>query len=208
MLVRENWPRKHPILTMAALVLVGAMGMFAAIRQSQLSAKEAAETQRQIIDTMTGGKSFCYMDLSAQSNPSAMTPVFIPQGNDPLYEVHARISNSQKFDEALKRKGDAPMTWELLNSTEVNLSLGNLAPAAALIRFDTSIGVDANADRQDFVIWFDARNGYWFEDLQMRKVGNGWAQAVRVFRMEGNKEKELIFTRADKNFPGDPQWRN
>ena len=48
MLVRENWPLKHPILTMAALGLVGAMGMFAAIRQSQLSAKEAAETQRQI----------------------------------------------------------------------------------------------------------------------------------------------------------------
>lgn len=207
MLVRDNWPRKHPILTMATLVLVGAMGMFAAIRQSQLSAKEAAEAQRRIIATMTGGKSFCYMDLSSRSS-STMTPVFIPQGGDPLYEVHARISNSQRLDEMYKQKGDAPMTWELLNSTEINLSLGNLAPAAALIRFDTPIGVDINANRQDFIIWFDARNGYWFEDLQLRKVGNDWSRAIRVFRIEGSNDKELIFTQVDKNFPGDPQWRN
>ena len=206
MLVRDNWPRKHPILTMATLVLVGATGMFAAIRQSQLAAKETAEAQRRIIDTMTGGKSFCYMDLSAQSNPIAMTPVFIPQGNDPLYEVHARISNSQKAAEALKRKGNAPMTMEFLNSTEVYLDLGNLAPTSALIRHDTSIDIDMNAARQDFIIWFDARNGYWFEDLQLRKVGNEWSQALRVFRIEGTKEAELIFTRVDKNFPGDPEW--
>jgi hypothetical protein len=208
LLVREDWPRKHPVLTMGALVLVGITGMSAAIRQSQLSARETADAQRRIIDTVTGGKSFCYMDLSARSTSDAMTPVFIPQGGDPLYELHARISNSQKLDEMYKQKGDAPMTWELLNKTEINLSLGNLAPTAALIRFDTAIDIDANAARQDFIIWFDARNGYWFEDLQLRKVGSNWSQAVRVFRIEGSKEKELIFTHIDKNFPGDPQWRN
>jgi hypothetical protein len=98
------------------------------------------------------------------------------------------------------------MTMEFLNGTEVYLSLGNLAPTSALIRFDTSIDIDVNATRQDFVIWFDARNGYWFEDLQLRKVGNGWSQASRVFRIEGNKEAELISTRVDKNFPSDPEW--
>jgi predicted tellurium resistance membrane protein TerC len=63
LLVREEWPRKHPVLTMGALLLVGFIGMFAAIRQSQISAKETADAQKRIIDTMTGGKSFCYIDL-------------------------------------------------------------------------------------------------------------------------------------------------
>jgi ABC-type nickel/cobalt efflux system permease component RcnA len=47
---REQWPKRHPWLTIGAFVLVGGVGMFAAIRQGQQSARENAEAQRQVAE--------------------------------------------------------------------------------------------------------------------------------------------------------------
>lgn len=252
---REAWPQKHPVWFVGAFVIVGAIGMFAAIRQGQQSAWETQEAQRQAaeanlklsnsienlnkgaaeiarvqgqnaelqqrlldssgeilnqgkiisglsrqsIEITTGGESFCHMSLMGDpDNHRIMIPVFLHVGKNPLYEVQVRIVNFQLVDPLARQK---PLPIDQIMATDKHVSLGELIPESAWI--DRQQVIDFNGDkaeRQDYRIFFTARNGYWSQDLIWQKTDKGWATATRVFRDKG-KNRRLIFTKIDKGFP-------
>lgn len=267
--LRDAWPKEHPWIVVAAFALAGGVAMFAAVRQNQLPAKEAAEAQRQVtdaqkqtaeataklsdsmnrlgtqtgeisrvqglntelqskligqggqllssseriselskqaIDTTTGGASFCYMTLDPQLTPQGvmMTPVVIHKGQQPLYSLEARIANLQKLDDVMKR---SRYSREAFDSANVNIEIGELSPVTAYLSGRTFVLNDSV--RYDFRIFFRGRNGYWDQDLQLRKVGNNWAQAIRVYRSVG-KKKVKLFEQIPKDFfpKQKPDWHN
>lgn len=152
---------------------------------------EITNLNREILATGIGGESFCYMStMLKQGIPNF---VLVHQGKYPLYDLHARIVDLDKFEEFVK---PAP-TLENLQKSEVNVTLGNIAPNQA--NFLTAISFyPKQASR--FNIFFSARNGFFTQILRIKKVGTEWKTALKVTREKNGKE-ETFFEKIDDGYP-------
>lgn len=98
--------------------------------------------------------------------------------------------------------GEGPFMYEI--------PLGDIAPGSTRFISDSLIRwISANAKQQDFRVFFEARNGFWYEDLQLR-VGtedHTWHRALRVFRGHVYQKHSLLLTLIDKELPTQsPDW--
>jgi len=86
-------------------------------------------------------------------------------------------------------------------ATDTHISLGEVIPESAWIDRQQRIDFNPdNAERQDYRIFFTARNGFWSQDLILQKTDKDWVMATRVFRDKG-KNRKLVFTKIDQAFP-------
>jgi hypothetical protein len=135
------------------------------------------------ISTVTGGDSFSYAWIQAQSPYFGVTA----QGKYPLYDLHARVVD---LDEAKKQSRGFLGT---------PIYIGEIVPPMAQARdlkFDFG-----NSESRSFNIFFSARNGIWVQLLRLRRLRDGrWVSATRVER-EGEKRYKLIYQNIDKDFP-------
>jgi hypothetical protein len=88
----------------------------------------------------------------------------------------------------------------------INLNLGVLQVGARIgspIPFSSDIA-------QDFVIFFQGRNGTWTEKLVLRKVNGVWSDALQVWYVPAGStkaSKKPIFEKRAGNFPpGKIEW--
>ena len=158
---------------------------------------------KEAIETTTGGDSFCYMSLTGDPDSKIMTPIFLHYGKHPLYGIHARIVNPQLLNplqEAIRKEGRSPTVHELF-STDVDIEIGDLSLKSSWVQFGKFIPFDTTkSGRQDFNVFFNARNGYWSQTLRWRKVSDKWTQATRVSKDDGGKQR-VVFTKIDPKFP-------
>jgi hypothetical protein len=105
----DTWPKRHPRLTVAAFVAVGAFAMFVAYRQSVISGQESAELANQI----SGGNSYCVFlaDLSQSSFTGGVREYSGQQyaSYDITVEVHGKYSMSNVTAEY--RSNNAPTLY-------------------------------------------------------------------------------------------------
>jgi hypothetical protein len=167
------------------------------------SSRQISELSKEAINTTTGGESFCYMYLDWHTLDHPF-PVFMSLGKQPLYDVHARVTDLKNFDAAMKRP------HSLAEILGLQIDVGDLTPTLAKMQFDKTIPL-SDPERADFNIFFDARNGSWNEFLRMRKVGNGWVEAIQVsrdvFHKKGKTTVKTIFEQIPKDFPEVPDWK-
>ena len=166
------------------------------------SSRTIAELSRQNLATVTGGTSFCYVAFTLFS-PTGARAVAIHQGKFPIYDVNARVVDLNKF-RARQTAGQRESADEVLAGDAI-LEIGNLSPQSAktlsYIKFTDPV-------RQNFNIFFSAMNGFWAEEIRLRKIGDDWVHAIRVQRMRG-KTGKIIFEQVDKRFPktnGQVDW--
>ncbi|HYX29519.1 MAG TPA: hypothetical protein VE863_13215 [Pyrinomonadaceae bacterium] len=170
------------------------------------SSKQITDLSKQAIDVTTGGNSFCFMYLSPQFSSKGLTPTFERMGREPLYDIHVQIVDIEKFDELEKQSQSIGRSLPFFNEANLFMSIGNMRPGSAyypgqygqiVLRGDSTV--------HNFNAYFDARNGDWNQTIQLRKVGNEWIQATRVWRWTGKKDI-LMFQQIPKEFPGVPDW--
>ena len=174
---------EHPWRVIGIFVLLGGIGMIAAIRQQQISARETAEAQRQLaesnaklsssiqkaadiaqeaIGASTGGESFCYL-MSPMRNHDG-TPgvlVFAQQGKSPLYEVQVMVLNLQFYDPSKIERG---------KKSHLPFKIGDLPVGSAWPMLGADIPFNkAKMERQDYEVNYSARNGWWTQDLLFGK---------------------------------------
>ncbi|MEK6282538.1 MAG: hypothetical protein AABN95_19425 [Acidobacteriota bacterium] len=223
----------RPWLVIGLFVVLGGIGMVAAVRQQQVSARETAEAQRQLsesnaklsssiekaaeiaqgaIGASTGGESFCYLTSTwRRDDGTPVIWVFAQQGKSPLYDVQVMVLDLQFYDPSKIERG---------KESHLPFKIGDMPVGSVWANLDVDIpfshSVDipfnkAKKERHDYQINFTARNGWWTQDLLWQKVGDRWLTATRVFR-EGpdpstlGTSKKLIFTKIDDGFPGEPDW--
>lgn len=156
---------------------------------------------QEAIDQITGGDSYCYMDVTEDG-----TLAFLHVGKHPLSGVQPRIVDMVKF-----RRSENPG----LNFSTI-LDPFDLAVGKSMVKLDAKIAFSDPA-KQDFSIFFTAKNGSWDELLRMRKVEGVWQRAMKV-RIEippKNKNGKLTFKKVkeevSKSFPRDDltdsEWR-
>jgi hypothetical protein len=123
---------------------------------------------KQNIATVTGGKSFCYMDFIYQFG--GQTPVILHSGRYPIYDLNVRIVDLNK---AMQRTSS-----EAILGTSV--WIGELQVGGSWANIDWSIPF-TSAQSQDFNVFFSARNGIWTEKLRLRRVNDHWSNALQVW---------------------------
>jgi hypothetical protein len=124
-----------------------------------------AELAKESIGAVTGGDSFCWMQVNHQFGYP--TPIFVHSGKHPWYDVDIRITDLQKL-----RSGIQPSDVAL-RVPELNPGRAYMNPKACL-PFSDDQG-------QDFNIFFSARNGMWVEKLRLRKKEGEWTSACQVW---------------------------
>lgn len=126
-------------------------------------------SSRQETALITGGDTFCYIDVLNQSQFNGLVAVTV--GQYPLYDVRVRITNLDKPSH--------PVAGELGLDLGVTVDLGNLPPRSAKL-FPETLPTSDDSVRFDF--FFAARNGFWDELLRRRRVKGRWSEALKVER--------------------------
>jgi len=127
--------------------------------------------------------------------PNGSAPIFNVHGQYPLYGVHARIIDVPKLDALSKTR-----KLQLFEG-EINLDLGDLTTSVALIPPNPPVFQFGQAETYQIVVYFNARNGTWREDYQLRRVGDHYSRAIRVFLQQRNGKDRLVYYWTDKEYP-------
>ena len=151
--------------------------------------EEIAQLNREVVNFVTGGKSFLYMAVSSidpQSNMGLLT--FLHSGEHPMFNVAARIVDLEEFE---KLKDN--ISIHNFQQAATNIAIGDFAKRAAIVQGQFSLG---KGDKRNFNIFFSARNGWFNQLLRFRKINGQWVQATRVER-----DGEVLYERIDDNYP-------
>jgi hypothetical protein len=163
---------------------------------------EITKLNRELMSSVIGGKSFCYLFPMLKQGIPRFT--LIHQGKYPLYDLTIRIVDLDKFDE-LKEKA---FSFESLFEDEITVNVGNFAPNSAQILSQVQI---RPKETLRYNVFFSARNGFFTQILRIKKLGTEWKTAfkVTVVRPQENKER-IIFEKIDEGYPrnekGLVQW--
>lgn len=138
------------------------------------------------LETTTGGDSFCYLDIQLQRS------FVLCSGKYPLYDVHVRIVDLNLFD-----------AKDIRSMSGTEWTIGNMAANTARV-LPTAVQF-SGTDKQDFNVFFGARNGFWTELLRYRKVKDRWVAARMVeSSLNPRYPKGAVVHRVvDKEFPVD-----
>ena len=129
------------------------------------------------LKTVTGGDSFCFLTL-AGNDPSPLLLV-VSQGKYPLHDVGVRLVDLQKFNR-LTSTG-RPLTIETVTGADTVYNIGDLPRTTSRIIGRLNINEEPG-DKRDFNIFFSGMNGFWSEQLRMRRVNGHWLRAFKVTR--------------------------
>jgi len=136
------------------------------------------------------------MHFSHDAIGASGVPTFVHVGKFPLTGVDARIVDLNNFT---KRTAQGVTSLQQFLAGDIRVPIGDLTHDTAFLNMQLKIPF-SDEKSQDFRIFYSAKNGYWMEDLELRKMDGKWLQALRVRKQDGNKTP-TIFRRVDKGFP-------
>lgn len=152
---------------------------------------EIAKLNREIVGSVTGGDSFCWV-RGLGGFEGNMPIVVSTSGRHPLYDVSIEIARGVRRWEV--ENYPAPLLGSFVGRT-VTLNLGSLQPQLVYSRPEKL--PMSEEDRQFFQITIRARNGILYEELNLARVNGRWSQSVVVMSAGGKK----LFKNVDKDFP-------
>jgi hypothetical protein len=176
-------------------------GIKVSVSNSQAHFAETMASIRQNIDVVTGGDSFCYLDLTR-----SVTPTIVVEGKNPLHGVSATINDFKEMERIVKEvaiRERRPPKIQEIQSTQLVIRLNDMPgyhgePLEPIPPF-----LQKRAER-DLDIIFLAFNGMWTQHLCLRRATNSapgslvLASATTVMR--GQK---VLLHHVDANYPAE-----
>jgi hypothetical protein len=142
------------------------------------------QDRKEQYDQFSGGDDFGFMVYK----DALHTFSFVHQGEHVLFDVWARFVDLNKFS--------ATTSWEEAN--KYNYHLGDFAQNSGTM-IEPPVPFSDNK-KQDFNIFFNARNGFWEQGLRLRFINGHWSVATRVSRRHA-KGSDLLYEQIDPDFP-------
>ncbi len=176
---------------------VGAVLLWFQSNAALMKAKEEIiEKDEYILSHVTGGNSFCYVDIGSISGDGNSGTWVVNNGGDyPVYDVQIDI-----VDLATISQITTGSTLQQVMSMRDIIQMGNIHPHTARMLIDP---LDlSNQKELRFNIFIVARNGFTVQHLRMIRVENKWLHATRVLKRKGDVDVTL-FTEIDDNYPRD-----
>lgn len=193
------------------MIFIGALfsaagAIWASVEQSKSESElkkkseEISKLNVKIANTVTGGDSYSYLVPTRYSGTPTVGPfTLVHQGEFPLYDLSLQIVDLDEAD-AARLHNNGQLTIE---AGRTNHNIGNLSPNSVLLS-DIAI---PQRDYLRYNIFFIARNGQFFENLRIQKVGIEYKVALRVF--VGTEKSAPIFQLVDEGYPlenGNVNW--
>lgn len=163
--------------------------------EKQFSATMSEFTEA--ISTETGGDSFCYIDAANLYQENAALALITKVGKYPLRSITVWVDDVQMIDKVVKEHRADWFTYRSL--WERKVYLGDM-PAAEWRGGTLDPFRFTGTTRQDYNITFRAINGYWTEDLRLRKVKSRWTRALRVM-IESNIKPKIVLEKIPPDYP-------
>src|SRR5262249_10360101 len=139
--------------------------------------KSAAESTTELKGTITGGDSYCYLDPEVNSD-ATLTLKFVNGGRFPLQSVVAQIIDANKSDAYVQehqlKKHESLRFDELRAAAFTTVPVGSIA-AGGVVMFNSHYPIASN--EQTFTINFSALNGFWTENIVIKRLADGWHPA-------------------------------
>ena len=149
-----------------------------------------------LIGHVSGGKSFPWLQFGMIDNSTGnATLMVVHQGEHPLYDVAARIVDLNKF-ELIKNQ----LSIANFRQADTSIEIGNLIPGHASMVGPWKI---EGVDKQNYNVFFTARNGRFTQLIRMQKFDGNWQIATKVT----NGNEEVVFEQVSEGFPRDDEDR-
>jgi hypothetical protein len=193
----------------SGLILIGAIlcafgALWTSYQQSRferdlrLKSDEIVELQRNMIQSVIGGDSFCYITVVSINNQADVGILtVIHQGDHPIYDINARIVDLEQIE----KNGDN-VNLQIMQQAESSISIGNMIPNTASAFGSFPLG---STKSKSLNIFFSARNGLFTQLLRFRKIEGKWQTALKVIRNE-----KTIFEEITDDYPrsnnGEIEW--
>lgn len=143
---------------------------------------------REGIASVTGGSGFAYVDIQKGIFENAFSPAVMSESEYPQYDLSIRI-----FDE--HKNHQAQIAQPLI------INIATLPPGQSLINRIPAFDLEGKMDYAKFNLFISARNGFFIEELHLRKVDDEWYSALRVFKSKKDGSRTLLLERAMENYP-------
>jgi len=154
--------------------------------------EQAADTARDAVNNITGGKTYCYAEAAPHGTNFWFFVIAI--GAHPLHEIHAEL-----IDEDEVRESKEPVSPLSVGS---NYQIPFLWRSAYWL---TQIPIGPS-EKREFNIRFTSINGVWYEALKLRRVNGRWEHAVRIYKEARLKPmNEMRSAHPDMVSPGYPR---
>jgi hypothetical protein len=226
--LREDWAKSHHKSVLAAFIAMGMVGVIASAKSASDNAgakvkldklgkatdeikrltdlntqlqEKLVELSKQSIETVTGGDSYSYLRFPTFDQTGGF-PIILHEGKFPLYDLEVQIVDLNRFEQSTAKLKQPSLQQYFLSSTAAVLKVGTLAPNQGHAILGKP--VPFTNEQPKFRIFFKARNGFWDQDLLLRKVKGEWLHAMRVHRElwgQENNPRQLLFTKIDDGFP-------
>jgi hypothetical protein len=149
-----------------------------------------------LISHVSGGASFPWIQFGMlDDNTGKGTLMVVHQGEHPLYDVAARIVDLNKF-ELIKNH----LTADNFRQADTTIEVGNIIPGHASMVGAWKI---EGLDRQNYNVFFTARNGRFTQLIRMMKIDGKWISATKV----SNGSEEIVHEQVSESFPRDAEGR-
>jgi hypothetical protein len=162
-------------------------------------ASQSKETE----DLITGGKSFCYVTVSAGDGGEGwMTnPVVKCEGDLPAYDVSVLLYDPDSFN-------PEGMSQEEFLENNFQFDVGTIWPNGYKIFGGTRKVKFTDKSMKKLEASVTTRNSFFQEKLLFKKTNDVWTLAVRLYRTDLKNPTglgELVLEWAQPNFPRDNQ---
>ena len=176
--------------------------------------------QDRIAEYLSGGDSFGYLSLGFETSKS-IEYVFVQHGDVPLYDTLINVHDITKANK-MRAEKNLPLwfSWEpsqispkaedvikIDAETNTAITVGNVNPGE-IRRVWTAPVPQSDEQRYSVSIW--ARNGFIKQELLLHRVGRGWTEAMRVWRVSpsNDQSRQLLHEFISRDFPKDKlDWR-
>jgi hypothetical protein len=193
-----------PVLVLVGAIIAAGGALLSSGERSafehelRMRSDKIANLNREIAASVTGGDSFCYAAMGSLGvdEPNTAILTVVHQGEHPLYDVSFYMVDPQ----ALRNDQTLQMSKAF--------TVGNMSPNSAS---PMQVWHLPDADRQNYNIFFSARNGFWSQALRFKRVSGSWKSATQVTKtILGSDEPPLLYERIDPEFPlnehGQVEW--
>ncbi len=154
------------------------------------------EKTERIIGWTTGGDGFSKLASITTFDNVIIAARFMIQGDYPLYELNVRVVDIDEFQSGIhkpvqsERELEAVMERGLKFTHKFNTAL----PSA--YAYGLALNIPLREGRNHFHVQWSARNGMWYERLEVVATEHGWVSATSVSR--GDQE---LFASREPGFP-------
>jgi hypothetical protein len=171
--------------------------------------KQAADTAEDAVNTITGGKTYCYVDLAVvkiYGKPvDEVSPLIVVRGGKVIRQLTMRVVDEQALQSDTSPMPISPA--EIVARDAVSTLIGDVIVGLVPLFRPVGFNTDNHTDK-DYQVQFFALNGNWIEILHVRYLNGTREDAIRV-TLGNHAEGKVLFQRVSKNYPrtkGKVEW--